>query len=456
MWNTLRTLFVVMTLSVTLVSAAAQQSEEERLYQAGSQALDESRWQDSIKLFDQVVEREGPRMDAALYWRAYALNRSGDPAGALESLRVLRQRFPESSWRTDAGALEVEIRQQSGQPVSPGDESDDDLKILALQGLLQSDPDRALPTLEHFVQTEGNPRLKKKALFLLAQAGNSPAGREAIERLARNDKDPETQLAAIRALGVVGGKGGRETLSQIYSSTSSVDVKKRVLQSFMIAGQTSLLLEAARNETNPELVKAAISELGNLGATARLKELYEIKKDEDIRKAILRGLFVAGDRSSLLQLAKTEPDRELRLEAIEKLGLAGGTADLKTLYGNEQDDQVKEAILRGLFLGNARTELREIAVEEESPEMRHRAIRYLGLMGSSTVDGLLEIYHASSSDKETRLAVIQALFLQSNAEAMVKLARSESDLELKKALVKKLSLLNSPAAKDYFLEVLDQ
>ncbi len=456
MLRSIRSILIVVTLSGALISAATQQSEEERLYQSGTQALDESRWTEAIPFFDKVIEQKGRRTDAALYWKAYALNKSGDKAAALESLRLLRQQFPQSSWQTDAGALEVEIRQQSGQTVSPADEPNEDLKILALQGLMRSAPERALPALERIAQSEGSPRLKKQALFILAQAGSLPQARDILVKLARNDSDPATQKAAIKALGALGSSENRKVLHELYSQTSSQSVKADILQGFMVAGETSFLLQAAEEETDPELVKTAIKLLGAAGGTSQLKELYGEKTDPEIRKAILNGLFIAGDRATLSDLANNEPDASLRSEAIEKLGLSGGVDELKALYDKEQDPSLKRQILKALFLAGARTEIRTLALSETSPELRREAIHFLGLMGPSTAEGLLQIYKDPGSDPETKQAVIQALFLQGNADALVQLARSESNPSMKASLVQKLSLMDSPAAKNYLIELLQQ
>ena len=68
-------------------------------------------------------------------------------------------------------------------------------------------------------------------------------------------------------------------------------------------------------------------------------------------------------------------------------------------------------------------------------------MRNLGLMGGAkTGDALVEIY-GSEKDPAVRKNVVNALFLQGNATALVALARKESDVEMKKAIVQKLSLM---------------
>jgi len=55
---------------------------------------------------------------------------------------------------------------------------------------------------------------------------------------------------------------------------------------------------------------------------------------------------------------------------------------------------------------------------------------------------------------DVKKAVINALFLQQNATALVTLARAEKNTELKKEIVQKLSVMKSKEATDYLLELL--
>jgi hypothetical protein len=140
--------------------------QEEDYYEEGMEALDDRDW-------------EGRRADGALYWRAYAESKLGMTSEALATLDSLRQKHPQSRWLRDAKALEAEVRQGHGQAVSPETEADEELKLLALNSLMNVDPERAVPMLEKFLQGSETPKLKDRALFVLAQSG-SPRAREVI------------------------------------------------------------------------------------------------------------------------------------------------------------------------------------------------------------------------------------------------------------------------------------
>lgn len=107
-----------------------------------------------------------------------------------------------------------------------------------------------------------------------------------------------------------------------------------------------------------------------------------------------------------------------------------------------------------MFVGGNAARLIDLARTESNPELRRLAVRNLGLMGSkNTADALLQIY-ASNTSPAIRKAVIEALFLQQNATALVALARKEPDPALKKDIVQRLSHMREKAATDYMLELL--
>ena len=75
--------------------------------------------------------------------------------------------------------------------------------------------------------------------------------------------------------------------------------------------------------------------------------------------------------------------------------------------------------------------------------------------GGRTGSALVQIYQ-SDARTEVREQVINALFIQGNAKALVELARSEKNKELKSAIVQKLSLMHSKEGTDYLLELLKE
>ncbi|MBV9226870.1 MAG: HEAT repeat domain-containing protein, partial [Acidobacteriaceae bacterium] len=68
-------------------------------------------------------------------------------------------------------------------------------------------------------------------------------------------------------------------------------------------------------------------------------------------------------------------------------------------------------------------------------------------------DVLVSIYK-SDSNHDVRKAILNALFLQGNGKALVDLARSEKDPEMKAEIVRQMSLVHSKEVTDYMMEIL--
>jgi HEAT repeat protein len=378
-------------------SARAEEraNREDERYERGTEALDEERWDRAIEAFDGVAGQGGRRADAALYWKAYAQRKAGRPADALATLGQLRKTAPQSKYIKEADNLELEIRSASGQPPRPERESDEDLKLIALNALMTSNADEAVPMLEKFLGSGASPKLRNRALFVLTQSG-SARGRAVVADIARGKSHPDLQRTAVKYLGLFGGDDSRQILSDIYASTEDTDVKKAVLQAYMTSGNKAGVLAAARGEKSPEMRRAAIRQLGPMGATAELWELYRSDSSVEARKDIIQALFVGGAGDRIAELAKTETNPELRRTAVRTLGLLGRDstgATLVAFFQSDRDPAVRKEALRGLFIqGNAHA-LVQLARAEKDPEMRREIVNQLSLLGGNkeAMDYLMEI-----------------------------------------------------------------
>jgi tetratricopeptide (TPR) repeat protein len=391
------------TPALASVSDAAQQKAESRaeaeadLYESGTDAVDEGDWEQAIRDFARVVEMKGSRADGALYWTAYALNKLSRRTEAVRTIEALKKSYPQSRWLNDAQALELELRQARGETVKPEDVRDDELKMIALNSLMYSDPEKAYPLLEKILRSgSSTKKMQERALFILSQSP-SPRAFALIGEIARGTASPALQQEAVRFLGVNATERNRQLLSEVYASTASTPVKKSVLQAFMIAGDRERVIAAAKGESNPALRETAIELLGVMGARADLAAMYAGETSRSAREKILQALFIAGDTDRLATLAKSEKDRDLRVQAI----------------------------------------------------------RNLALTGSKSTPSLLALY-ASESDPEIREAVIEGLFVQGNARALIDLSKKETDKRLKREILEKLSIMDSDEAAKYMMEILDE
>lgn len=284
------------------------------VYRAGVRLIDERQYEKAVSVFDTLIKEKGDRSEGALYWKAYALRRMGKNSEALRALSELESGYPSSRWKNDAKALEVEIRQPS-----PASQADEDLKLLALNGLVQNEPESAVPLLEKILTSgKSSPRMKQRALFVLAQSRNAKA-REIVVQYARGGVNPDLQLTAIDYLGAQGTPETRAALLEIYRGSSDAAVKRTALQGMARARDKEQLLQIARSESDLELKKEAIRYLSRTESSAELLELYKSESDRSVRSTIIRAIGDRGKPGALVELARAENDAEMKKEIVRRL-----------------------------------------------------------------------------------------------------------------------------------------
>lgn len=363
--------------------AAVAPSREDQLYSAGTSALDSGNYDDAVRKFDEAAGLRGRKADAALYWKAYALNKTGNKTAAQATIANLRKSYPQSRWLRDAGALELEMK---GAPANPEAISDEELKLLALQSLMNGDPDKAVPILDKIIHGNDSPKLKDKALFVLSQSGSDKA-QQILLSLAKANNNPELQKRAIHYMGM-GGSRNNGILREIYKGTTDVSIKKAVFQGWLMSGDKEDVLAVARTEQSPELRKEAIRYLGMMGGRNELREMYKNSPDAGTREAVIHGMLMAGDSQGLIEITNTEKDPELLDKAINTLGMVGGEDSLSALtniYNTHNDIATKKRVINAMFLHGAAHEMVAMARKETNPELKRAWIQKLSVMSSPEI-----------------------------------------------------------------------
>lgn len=363
-------------------------------YDAGTRLLDQRQYDKAIQVFDKVINRNSDRADGALYWKAYALNRIGRRDDALAALATLRRDHTNSRWLNDAAALQVEVNQNAGRPVSPADESNDDIKLMAINGLMNADPDRAIPMLEGVLKGNASPKVKDRALFVLTQS-RSPKAQQILSDYAKGAGNPDLQIRAVRFVGMSGTPEARQQLTSIYSASNDKAVKSEIIRSLMISQGRDAIFNIAKNETDPSLRGEAIRQLGVLKAIDQLQQLNTSSASQGEKTEIIRALMIAGASDKLAELARAEKDLTLRAEAL----------------------------------------------------------RYYALSPSVSTDALVAMY---SGDAQTKREIVNALASRADAKALIALARKETDSSMKAYIVQRLSMQmsNNKEVIDYMQELL--
>jgi hypothetical protein len=283
--------------------AAVVPVQDDSAYTSGSRALEEHRWPDAVASFDKVIDAKGRRVDSALYWKAYSLNKLGKPQLAAATCDQLRAQDSNSLWNKDCSALTVNVHIDTqalvenlknlnvqtdvlndslnvvvdGADSHPARGSDEDLKMLALNSLLNQDPARAIPLLRGVLAGNQSIAMKKHALFVLAQS-KSPEAESILRDAVTGKMDPQLQREAIQSMAVFQGKRANDTLVEVYKTTTDPKIKKSVISALFITQDAPKMVELARSEKDLELKRSIVSQLALMNDKAATDYMMELLK----------------------------------------------------------------------------------------------------------------------------------------------------------------------------------
>jgi len=428
------------TLDPRVPRAWLQDDPADSLYRRARETLNRRDYRAAADLFAQIpgrFPRSGYAADA-LYWQAFALYRAGgerDLRTAMAALRQQRERFPKAATQGDAATLERRIQGELARrgdseaaaavaaaaeatmdvppvpptpptPPIPGGtrshrvrgsgcaEDDDDMKVAALNALLQMDEARARPILRRVLARRDTASvcLRRKAVFLVAQQ-QADGTEDILLESVRTDPDPEVQRQAVFWLSQVGTDRAVNALDSILRFSKDPDIQDKAVFALSQHGspraQQALRVYAERAEVPEPAREKAIFWLGQSGSTENavfLRALYGRLKSEDLKKKVVFSLSQMGGPENgkwLLGLARDPAQGiEMRKQALFWAGQAGvPIEELTGLYATVADQAMREQLV---FVYSQRDEpaalekLIDIARRDPNPELRKRALFWLG------------------------------------------------------------------------------
>jgi HEAT repeat protein len=302
----------------------------------------------------------------------------------------------------------------SKSPCSDGDDDDTDMRIAALNALMQMDSDRAMPILKKVLARRDacSEVLRRKAVFIVAQKQSSESA-DLLINAARNDPDEEVRQQAVF------------WLSEVHSDRA-------------IAALDSLL----RESKDQELQEKAIFAISNTN-TARGAEI-------------------------LRRFAESNAPEELRAKAVFWLGQSArrnypdNEAFLRQLFDKTQSEEIQGAIIQAIAEGsseeNARWLLSEVLNTKQTVETRKKALFWAGQQHRFDVNLLVPLYD-KITDQELKEHFIFVLSERRESVAMDKLitiAKTDKDREMRKKALFWLAQKNDPRVKQLLMEIIDQ
>jgi HEAT repeat protein len=446
-----------------------------QVFRQGRDLIEKEDWAAAAAKFDGYVAQypKSKDADAALYWLAYARKKQGRFQDAEQTLERLVREFPRSTWVDDARAMEVEIAPQVGKRVDP-DGLDDELKMVALQSLFQSDPARAATYVADILKpdSKASRELKETAVSLLGQRGGSEAASMLLD-IARTQADPELRGIAIHRLGQTNDENVIDELMKIYEAERDRDVKEQVLHAFSQMNSPrayARLLDVARGGGDTELRQTAIHWLGQRNEAQAVDDLMRIlsgERDDEIRASVLHAFSQINDpraQARLLEVARGgDNSTELRAQAIHWLGQRKGGAtvdELMGIYRADRNEEIRGAVLHALSQQSdprARASLFEVARGQDDPDMRAQAIHALTQFDdAATLEDLAKLYDAER-DEDVKSGLLHAFSDSKQERALLKLmevARGDASREMRKQAIHWLGQSHDPRAMKLLQDLL--
>jgi tetratricopeptide (TPR) repeat protein len=348
-------------------------------YTMGLNALQARQYERAIEAFDRVLSSGGSRHDAALYWKAFSEFKLARTEAALGTLNRLQKEHAGSRYGTEAKVLEAEARKQTGQVLDPQQLDDDEMKLLAIQGLQRTD--QAIPLLEGVLAGANSLNVKKRALYVLGISSDSRA-RDILIRQARGGGNPDLQLEAVRLL--VSRRDQQTTgavLREIYESTTDAAVRRAVLDAYRVRS-------TGRSGAAVPVTSTAAQDL---------PALYQIETDLDLRRQILGLLVGHGAIDPVLTLIRSERDPQGRARLIQALSATNtprATQALLELYGSLPDQPAREAVVGALAAQRNVDALIGLARAETHVPLKTRIVGHLAAMAGESkaaADYLMEV-----------------------------------------------------------------
>lgn len=99
-----------------------------------------------------------------------------------------------------------------------------------------------------------------------------------LMEVLRTEKDSDLRQSGIRSLGVSKDQKVADFLLTIYRSEKDQDVRRSVIDALMMQQNATVLVQLARQESDPSLRKALVERLSNMKSKEATDYMMELLK----------------------------------------------------------------------------------------------------------------------------------------------------------------------------------
>ena len=293
-----------------------------------------------------------------------------------------------------SGAALAQTVNESNRAAKSKPTEQESLALAAMEGLMQQPPERALPIIKKVLAGTQTTLIKKRALFVLSQIDSQEAD-DILLQTARS-ADPALRTEAIRSIGIGGHDKSLAALQTVYAG-GDADVKKQVLQAWMIADRKAEVYQAALNAKSEDEAGEAIHMLSVMGAVEELRKLGDRPNASD---KLVEAYAISGDLQSLRKIVDSNKETSVRAEAVRKIGIIDGEASrtaLREIYTRSTIEEIKDAALQGLLIAGDEQGVLALYRAAKTTEEKRNLLRTLTNMDG---DAALEVIDDALENKQ--------------------------------------------------------
>jgi HEAT repeat protein len=452
-----------------------QNTPADSIYRAGQTALNRGEYQKAVDSYRELRRRypRSPRVGDALYWEAFALYRLGGSTNlrvARERLKLQTKDHPNASTKVDAGSLRVRVERDLARTGDAEAQAwlDAQREVVAVAGEATSPSGSS-----NSVAVAGS------GVSTTSRGGRSGRGREDTAPAGCDQAKYEEQMMAVQALMSMDAERSLPILKRVMTRRDNCSAGLR-RQAVFILGQHAdddsevapLLLDAVRNDPEPEVKKMALFALGQADDPAAVPALAEILRnstDRELQKGALFALSQTDDDrgAGILRdyIQREDVPEELMSQAILFLGQKGGAESgfLRQVYPKLRSDRAKQMVMMTLAQNgdreNAQWLMERVRDRNEDLEVRKSALFFMGTQSDAVDVAQIASLYSPTLDFEMRKQVLFVLSQRREPAAVDKLleiAKNDPDRELRKQAVFWLGQSGDPRAAEMLERMLDQ
>ena len=197
-------------------------------------------------------------------------------------------------------------------------DSEGELQAEAIRMIGIGGDDEALAQLGS-LYANGDKDVREAVLEAYLISGN----KQAVFDIAANTQDEDEFSDAVSMLGAMGAH------EQLRELRSRAGLSESLVEAYAISGDSESLRELAMDGSNPEIQLRAIEALGIVGGDdvdQVLVDLYKSTANDDIREAALGGMLIAGHDTGVLELYRNASDPAEKRQLLEYLVLMDSEA----------------------------------------------------------------------------------------------------------------------------------